>query len=110
LTNEIENLYKLELTLVESFHFGSIISLDVCLRKPLIVTCGKDNIFNIWNYETEKLEYTKYFDEDLFSAAIHPTGLYVAIACFENINYYTVYFNDVRCTKIFNIGKATILL
>ena len=105
-TNEMESVYQLGLTLVESFHFENVLSMDVSLCKPLVATCGKDNIFNIWNYETGKLEHTKYFDEELFCIAIHPIGLYAAVACFEKIKIFTIYVNDLKCTKIINVGKS----
>ncbi len=31
-------------------HEGAITSMDICIRKPLIVTCGTDKYIRIWNY------------------------------------------------------------
>jgi WD40 repeat protein len=33
-----------------SFHSGPIYGLDVCVRKPLVVTCGVDKSVRVWNY------------------------------------------------------------
>lgn len=37
--------------LSQSFHRGVITGMDVCIRKPLIATCGLDRSVRIWNYE-----------------------------------------------------------
>lgn len=107
LTNETENYYNISLILVESFHFDSILGLDISLSKPLFVSYGKDNIFNIWNYETGTLEFMKYYDEEIYCIAIHPTGLYVAIGFYEKIKLLTIYVDGIKCTKILNLSKSS---
>jgi hypothetical protein len=43
-----------------SFHGPkSIQGMDVCLKKPLIITCSKDNTLRIWNFLTNEIEMTK---------------------------------------------------
>ena len=37
--------------LSQAFHHGVITGMDVCIRKPLIATCGLDRSVRIWNYE-----------------------------------------------------------
>lgn len=37
--------------------------MDVCLRKPLIATCGADKTVRIWNYISRKCELIKEFSE-----------------------------------------------
>ncbi len=32
------------------FHSDAIVSMDVCVRKPLIATASKDKTIKIWNY------------------------------------------------------------
>lgn len=32
-------------------HVGAITGLDVCIRKPLIATCGLDKSVRLWNYQ-----------------------------------------------------------
>ena len=57
-----------------SFHNGSITGVDICQRKPLVVTCGVDRSIKIWNYLTLELELSKEFEETVESVALHPTG------------------------------------
>ena len=56
------------------FHSGSITGVDVCQRKPLVVTCGADRSIRVWNYLTMELELSKEFEETVESVALHPTG------------------------------------
>ena len=56
------------------FHNGSITGVDVCQRKPLVVTCGADRSIRVWNYLTMELELSKEFEETVESVALHPTG------------------------------------
>ena len=45
--------------LLYPFHSDSIEGLDLCHRKPLIVTCSKDHTIRIWNYKTFRMELAK---------------------------------------------------
>ena len=38
------------------FHHGSITGLDVCVRKPLLITCGTDKTLRMWNYASKMCE------------------------------------------------------
>ena len=69
-------------TFLHPFHSGPIEGLDIChrfdqlfpdhqisiigCRKPLIVTCSKDQTIRVWNYLTKGMELAKKFREELF--------------------------------------------
>lgn len=38
------------------FHNGSVTGLDVCVRRPLVVTCGVDKTVRVWNYMERTVE------------------------------------------------------
>ena len=46
-------------TLLYPFHSDSIEGLDVCHRKPLLVTCSRDHTIRVWNYRTQGIELAK---------------------------------------------------
>jgi cilia- and flagella-associated protein 57 len=50
--------------LCQPFHFGNIVGMDTCARKPLVATCGTDKSVRIWNYLENGLEVIKYFEEE----------------------------------------------
>ena len=51
-----------------------ITGLDVCVRKPLLITSGQDCSVRIWNYLSKTQELVKTFTEEAHSVAIHPSG------------------------------------
>ena len=67
------------LPLSHLFHSGAITGLDVCVRKPLVVTCGSDNSVRIWNYVERTLEVYDFFNEEPFSVAFHPSGFHIVV-------------------------------
>ena len=65
-----------------SMHQGPVTGLDICIRKPLIASCSTDKSVRLWNYNDRTCELTKWFADEIFSIAIHPTGLLVSMcAC-----------------------------
>ncbi|KAJ3009827.1 UNVERIFIED_CONTAM: Cilia- and flagella-associated protein 57, partial [Siphonaria sp. JEL0065] len=81
------------------FHHGSIIGLDVCARKPLLVSCSTDRSIRIWNYLTGECELCKYFPEEASSVAIHPSGLYLLIGFGDKLRLMNVLIDDFRLFK-----------
>lgn len=55
-SSQKKNMFSI---LLYPFHSDSIEGLDVCHRKPLIVTCSKDHTIRIWNYRTFGIELAK---------------------------------------------------
>ncbi|KAJ3076789.1 Cilia- and flagella-associated protein 57 [Podochytrium sp. JEL0797] len=86
-----------------AFHHGAITSLDVCIRKPLLISCSTDKSVRIWNYLTGECELCKYFSEEATSVAIHPSGLYVLIGFGDKLRLMNVLIDDFRPFKEFGI-------
>ena len=70
------------------FHSAGVKGLDICHRKPLIVTGSDDKTIRIWNYRSPGIELAKKFREDIHSVAIHPDGLYVAAGFIDKIRFH----------------------
>ena len=85
-----------------SFHGPkNIQGLDVCARKPLIITCCKDNTLRIWNYKTNELELFKVFLEDMYCASLHPTGLHCAVGFTDKLRVYHILVDEIRvCLEV----------
>ncbi len=61
-----------------SNHSGPITGMDVCVRKALIATCcSTDRSVRLWNWAERTCELQKSFADEIYSIAIHPTGLMV---------------------------------
>ncbi|KAJ3408017.1 Cilia- and flagella-associated protein 57 [Chytriomyces hyalinus] len=89
-----------------AFHYGAITGMDICIRKPLIITCSNDRTVRIWNYITGECELCKHFPEEASSVAIHPSGLYILVGFGDKLRLMNVLIDDVRLFKEFSIRSC----
>ncbi|XP_072543115.1 cilia- and flagella-associated protein 57 isoform X2 [Salminus brasiliensis] len=89
--------------LSQSFHSGSITGLSICMRKPLIATCSLDHSVRIWNFETNALELYKEFQEESYSVALHPSGLFILVGFSDKIRLMNLLIDDIRTFKEFTV-------
>ncbi|KAL2912228.1 hypothetical protein HK105_208296 [Polyrhizophydium stewartii] len=87
----------------EAFHHASVNGLDLCIRKPLIVTCSPDKSIRIWNYQTGTCELLKYFTEEAHSVSLHPSGLYLLAGFSDKLRLMNVLMDDLRPVREFGI-------
>lgn len=92
--------------LVCGFHSGTISGVDVCIRKPLVVTCGVDKTVRIWNYVNNTVELCKSFREQPYGISFHPSGLHVLIGFQDKLRLCNVLMDDIRCYKEFPIKQC----
>eukprot|EP00927_Polykrikos_kofoidii_P044410 TRINITY_DN38389_c0_g1_i1.p1 TRINITY_DN38389_c0_g1~~TRINITY_DN38389_c0_g1_i1.p1 ORF type:complete len:1288 (+),score=271.17 TRINITY_DN38389_c0_g1_i1:192-4055(+) len=82
-----------------SFHSGPILGLDICVRKPLVVTCGSDRSVRIWNYVEKTQELCKFFGEEAFSVAFHPSGFHLIVGFHDKLRLMNLLMEDMRPYK-----------
>ncbi|KAJ3227958.1 Cilia- and flagella-associated protein 57 [Clydaea vesicula] len=87
----------------EAFHHGQILGLDLCCRKPLLVTCSNDKSIRLWNYVTGQCELIKYYPEEAYSVSLHPSGLYLLVGFSDKLRFLNVLMDDFRFFKEFSI-------
>ncbi len=88
------------------FHHGSITGMDVAIRKPLVVTSGADRTVRIWNYLDRTCDVVKSFPDDLFSVAIHPSGLHVLVGFSDKLRLFNVLLNELRQFQEFPVKSC----
>eukprot|EP00929_Paragymnodinium_shiwhaense_P023266 TRINITY_DN1460_c0_g2_i1.p1 TRINITY_DN1460_c0_g2~~TRINITY_DN1460_c0_g2_i1.p1 ORF type:complete len:1226 (+),score=432.73 TRINITY_DN1460_c0_g2_i1:97-3774(+) len=81
------------------FHTGPILGMDVCTRKPLVVTCGVDKSVRVWNYHDKTCELCKYFNEEAYSVAFHPSGFHLIIGFSDKLRLMNLLMEDMRTYK-----------
>ncbi|XP_015249885.1 PREDICTED: cilia- and flagella-associated protein 57 [Cyprinodon variegatus] len=86
------------------FHSNTITGLSICIRKPLVATSSLDRSVRIWNYETKDLEVSKEFQEEAFSVALHPTGLFILVGFSNKLRLMNVFIDDIRTFKEFSLN------
>ncbi|KAJ3172248.1 Cilia- and flagella-associated protein 57 [Geranomyces variabilis] len=87
----------------QPFHHGQITGCDTCIRKPLVVTCSTDRSVRVWNYLDSTSELVKYFPEEAFSVAIHPSGLYILVGFSDKLRLMNLLIDDIRTFREFTI-------
>ncbi|XP_060521926.1 cilia- and flagella-associated protein 57 [Cylas formicarius] len=88
-------------------HLGSVGTMAICRWKPICVTAGaKDRCLKVWNYESGDLELARRFEDDVHSAALHPTGLYCVIGFSDRLRYMTIMIDDVVTVREFGIRNC----
>ncbi len=75
----------------------------MCVRKPLIVTCGIDKSVRLWNYLEHTLEGMKYFTEEPYSVAFHPSGLHILVGFNDKLRLMNLLIEDIRPFKEFPV-------
>jgi WD40 repeat protein len=85
------------------FHHLQITGLAICLRKPLIVTCGLDRSVRVWNYITSTIEVMRFFNEPPYSIAFHPSGLHILVGFSDNLRLCNLLMDEIRPFKDFPI-------
>ncbi len=87
--------------------FPKITGLDICVRKPLIVTCGLDCSVRVWNYIDKSIDIMKVFPWEAQAVALHPSGLQVAVGFTDKLQVMNLLMNDIRPFKEFSIKECT---
>ncbi|KAI8852315.1 WD40-repeat-containing domain protein [Chytridium lagenaria] len=87
----------------QPFHHGQITGMDTCIRKPLIATCSSDRSVRVWNYIENSSELVKYFPEEAYSVAIHPSGLYILVGFSDKLRLMNLLIDDIRTFREFTV-------
>lgn len=95
------------LPLSHNFHNGAITGLDVCIRKPLVVTCGSDNSVRIWNYIERSLEVYEFYNEEPFSVAFHPSGFHIVVGFADKLRMLNVFNKTIERYKDITIRACS---
>ena len=110
-------------TFCKGFHSGPIVSMDLAIQRPLILTCSsKDASIRVWNYLTFTCEVYKNLHDakdiagladalnrQVISAAFHPSGYYLAISFEDKIRMFHLLSDDLRFYREINIKHANCL-
>lgn len=82
------------------------VTLNIRRDKNFDLLGAKDRALKIWNYETDEIELAQSFEDDIYSVALHPTGLYCVIGFSDKLRYMTIMIDEIITTKEFNIRNC----
>ncbi len=78
---------------------ATITGLGICVRKPLIATCGVDRSIRVWNYLDRSMDLMKVFPNEPLCIAFHPGGLQVAVSYTDSLHLMNLLMTDIRVFK-----------
>ena len=87
----------------QGHHTQGVTGVDLCVRKPLAVTCSSDKSVRVWNYLDKADEICKYFAEEAHSVAFHPSGLHVLVGFSDKLRLCNLLMDDIRPYREFSI-------
>ena len=90
-------------TFFSTFHASAITGMDLCIRKPIVATCGLDKTIRIWNYAERKLELLKVFSEETYSLSLHPSSLHILVGFADKLRLMNILMDDFRVLKELSI-------
>merc|ERR1719247_510441 len=73
--------------------------MDVCIRKPWVVTCGMDKTVRVWNYLEKTCELSRSFNEEAYSVAFHPSGFHLIVGFSDKLRLMNLLMEDMRPFK-----------
>lgn len=75
--------------------------MDICVRKPLIVTCGSDKYIKVWNFIENTLEISHPFTEESYGVSIHPSGHNIVVGFSDRLKIMNliVHNNQIKPIK-----------
>ncbi|KYN38346.1 WD repeat-containing protein 65 [Trachymyrmex septentrionalis] len=80
----------------QPLHHGPISGLSMCAWKPVFMTCGEfDHSVRLWDFETESLIMLKQYEEDIFSVALHPMGLFCLIGFTDKLRFMSILIDNL---------------
>lgn len=93
-------------TLGEPLHIAKIISLAVCMWKPIVVTISTDKTVRVWNYSTGRVELVKKYLVNITVIALHPSGIFLALGFSDQMRLMEIFLNDLKSVKEYNFPKC----
>lgn len=93
----------------QDLHHGPVNSMSMCSWKPIVMTSGAiDRSVRIWDYNAESLLMAKQYLEDIFSVALHPTGLFCLIGFTDKLRFMSIQLEDLLAIHEFPIRYCSI--
>ncbi|GAB6020475.1 Cilia- and flagella-associated protein 57, variant 2 [Chamberlinius hualienensis] len=87
-------------------HCNSVVDIDICLQKPIAVSCSIDGAVAVWNYVTNQQQLYQYLNEEVHSIALHPTGHYIAVGCKTSLRLMGLMIDELRTVHEFSVKEC----
>ncbi|OWZ15707.1 WD domain-containing hypothetical protein [Phytophthora megakarya] len=83
----------------QSQQVGPVLQVDVCVQRPIVVTCGADKTVRVWNFELNRYELQHQCPEEPTTVAVHPSGFQLVVSFKERVRIYQLLQDSLRQLK-----------
>lgn len=88
-------------------HERGVTGLDVCINKPLVVTCSEDCTLRVFNYLDMKLKIVLKLGEDPTTVALHPAGNMVIVGLKDKVKCYHILMDSLEFIQDLHLKHCT---
>jgi len=78
---------------------AAVTGMDMCVSKPLAVTCGLDRTVRVWNFQSNTCEALRTFTEEAHSVAFHPSGTMLLVGFSDKLRLFSLLMDDMRLVR-----------
>ncbi|ETN23157.1 hypothetical protein PPTG_02819 [Phytophthora nicotianae INRA-310] len=78
---------------------GPVLQVDVCVQRPIVVTCGTDKTVRVWNFELNHYDLLSHCPEEPTTIAVHPSGFQLVVAFKERVRIFQLLQENLRQVK-----------
>ncbi|XP_014256263.1 cilia- and flagella-associated protein 57-like isoform X2 [Cimex lectularius] len=86
--------------LFNGMHQGPIATVSSAVWKTLFVSVGLvDRTAIIWDYKTREMQFHKEFQDEIYSATMHPTGFYCLIGFTDKLKLLVIFIDNMKTIR-----------
>jgi len=90
-------------------HSGPVVSLDMAVQRPIVVSACQDNTIRVWDYQAGRCDICWQAPEELTSLALHPFGFLLAVSFSDRIRLMEILSKDLKLFSDINIKNIHLL-
>ena len=88
---------------------AAITGIDIALWRQVVATTGKDKTIRLWNIAERRQEAVHLFEEEPTSLALHPSGLYAAVAFNEKVQVLSLLLDGFSHCRDLNVRAVNLV-
>jgi hypothetical protein len=88
---------------------AAITGVDIAAWRQVVVTTGKDKSLRLWNISEKKMEASHMFEEEPTALAMHPSGLYAAVAFPEKVQIMSLLLDGFSHCRDLNLRGVNMI-
>ena len=89
-------------------HQRGVVGLDLCLNRPVAVTCSLDKTLRVFNYLTKQCEIEHKLKEEPTAVAVHPMGNMVVVGLKDRVKTFHLLMDSLEFVRDLQLKHCTV--